>query len=164
MNPYQVGVAAEAFAAGLFAQAGCDVSIQYGANQPEYDLLVTRGKTYRKVSVKGSQDGGWALAVSYKNPDRSYHDAIELWHQSHRDPRLLYCFVQFNNIEFGQLPRVYIATARDAARFMTSSRGGHGFLAVRENYRWSRGVGGGTVDQIPPEWHMTLQRILKFWR
>jgi hypothetical protein len=42
LSPFHVGVAAEAFAAGMFAQAGYDVSVQYGANQPEYDLLVSR--------------------------------------------------------------------------------------------------------------------------
>jgi hypothetical protein len=30
-----VGVAAEAFAAAVFAQCGVDISVQYGANQPE---------------------------------------------------------------------------------------------------------------------------------
>jgi hypothetical protein len=38
---YHVGVAAEAFAAALFAQAGCDVSVQCGANQPQYDREFT---------------------------------------------------------------------------------------------------------------------------
>lgn len=37
-----IGVAAEAAAAALFARAGFDVSVQYGANQPEYDLIVAR--------------------------------------------------------------------------------------------------------------------------
>jgi hypothetical protein len=41
MRQYHVGVAAEAFAAGLFAQAGCDVLVQYGANQPLYDRINT---------------------------------------------------------------------------------------------------------------------------
>lgn len=43
MTQYHVAVAAEAFAAGLFAQAGWDVLVQYGANQPQYDLVITRG-------------------------------------------------------------------------------------------------------------------------
>lgn len=33
MNSWQVGVAAEVFAAGQFARCGYDVSVQYGANQ-----------------------------------------------------------------------------------------------------------------------------------
>ena len=55
-SSWHVGVAAEAFAAGLFARCGLDVSVQYGANQPEYDLLVVRGDAVLKVSVKGSKD------------------------------------------------------------------------------------------------------------
>jgi hypothetical protein len=42
MEAFHVGVAAEAFAAGLLAQAGCDVLVQYGANQPEYDLVAIK--------------------------------------------------------------------------------------------------------------------------
>ncbi len=38
ITSFHVGVAAEAFAAGLFARCELDVSVQYGANQPEYDL------------------------------------------------------------------------------------------------------------------------------
>ena len=39
MKTFHVGISAEAFAAALFAHAGYDVSVQYGANQPEYDLI-----------------------------------------------------------------------------------------------------------------------------
>ena len=46
MTSYHVAVAAEAFAAGLFAQAGCDISIQYGANQPEYDLIIKNNNRF----------------------------------------------------------------------------------------------------------------------
>ncbi len=45
-------LAAEAFAAAVFARCGCDVSVQYGANQPEYDLMVAKGEHVLKVSVK----------------------------------------------------------------------------------------------------------------
>jgi hypothetical protein len=38
-----LATAAEAFAAAQFARFGYDVSVQRGANQPEYDLLVTEG-------------------------------------------------------------------------------------------------------------------------
>jgi hypothetical protein len=39
-----VGVAAEAATAALFARCSLDVSVQYGANQPEDDLVVVRGE------------------------------------------------------------------------------------------------------------------------
>ena len=44
-----IGVAAEAAVAALFARSGYDVSVQYGANQPEYDLIVARGESMLKV-------------------------------------------------------------------------------------------------------------------
>lgn len=53
MNQWQVGVAAEAISAALFAMAGYDVSVQYSANQPEYDLIVSKGEKMLKVSVEG---------------------------------------------------------------------------------------------------------------
>lgn len=49
-----VSVAAEAIAAGQFARVGYDVSVQYGANQPGYDLIVSKGNNILKISVKGS--------------------------------------------------------------------------------------------------------------
>lgn len=42
-NSRHVGVSAEAYAAALFARCGYDVSVQYGANQPEYDLIAVSG-------------------------------------------------------------------------------------------------------------------------
>jgi hypothetical protein len=39
ITSWQVATAAEAFAAAQFARCGWDVSVQYGANQPEYDQV-----------------------------------------------------------------------------------------------------------------------------
>ena len=73
---WQVATAAEAFAAAQFARCGWDVSVQYGANQPEYDLVAVDGERVLKVSVKGSQDGKWGLTQSYiENAD--YHGAAD---------------------------------------------------------------------------------------
>ena len=52
LTQYHVGVSAEAFAAGMFAHAGCDVSAQYGANQPEYDLMAVRGESFEDLSER----------------------------------------------------------------------------------------------------------------
>jgi hypothetical protein len=57
-NAWQVATAAEAFAAAQFARCGWDVSVQYGANQPEYDLVAVDGARMLKISVKGSKDDG----------------------------------------------------------------------------------------------------------
>ena len=61
VSSWHIGVAAEAFVAAQFARYGIDVSVQYGANQPEYDLIAAQGDKMLKISVKGSQDGGWGL-------------------------------------------------------------------------------------------------------
>ena len=39
ISSWHVGGAAEAYAAAMFARYGYYVSVQYGANQPEYDLI-----------------------------------------------------------------------------------------------------------------------------
>jgi len=100
-SPWHIAAAAEAFAAAQFARCGFDVSMQYGADQPEYDLIVSKGDNMLKVSVKGSQDGGWgvtqgylrqATALSGKKPD--YHGAIDLWLKRHGS-RTVLCLGQF---------------------------------------------------------------------
>lgn len=52
MNSHQVSVAAESYTATLFAWAGFDISVQYGANQPEYDLVVDPMKRCLKFQLK----------------------------------------------------------------------------------------------------------------
>src|SRR5882672_4802566 len=97
ISSYHVAVAAEAFAAGFFAQAGYDVSVQYGANQPSYDLVVGRDKKLMKVSVKGSQDGGWGLVQNYKMPGVDYHQVADLWLNNQRS-EIVFCLVQFEDV------------------------------------------------------------------
>lgn len=82
MKPWHVGVAAEAFAAAQFARYTYDVSVQYGANQPEYDLIAVSGDKMLKISVKGSQDGSWGLTQSFKK-GRNYHEAVQEWLNRH---------------------------------------------------------------------------------
>ena len=93
MTSWHVGVAAEAFAAAQFARFRYDVSVQYGANQPEYDLIAASGDKMLKISVKGSQDGGWGLTQSYKK-GCDYHEAIHKWLEGHHK-KTIFCLVQF---------------------------------------------------------------------
>ena len=86
-------------AAAQFARCGWDVSVQYGANQPEYDLVVVKKTLIFKISVKGSQDGGWGLTQSYIK-DRNYHRAAELGLNKHATDTVM-CFVQFFKAELG---------------------------------------------------------------
>ena len=66
---WHVAVAAESLVASLFARTGFDASVQYGADQPEHDLMIAPGDKLAKISVKGSQDGSWGLTQKYlRNP------------------------------------------------------------------------------------------------
>lgn len=159
MKSYHVGVAAEAVAAALFARAGYDVLVQYGANQPGYDLAVARELQPAKISVKGSKDGGWVLMASDKKQGVTYHEAIDAWAGRHRDQSVIYCFVQLKDVPFDVMPRVYLATIPEVVAYMKSSCGGHGYTSLREQYKWSGGKAAGTADVIPESWRMTEQRI-----
>ena len=114
VSSWHIGVAGEAFAAAQFARYGIDVSVQYGANQPEYDLIATKGDKMLKVSVKGSQDGGWGLTQGYKK-GCDYHEAIDKWLAAH-GKKTIFCLVQFQNVADDQLPRMYLATPAEIAQ------------------------------------------------
>lgn len=158
MDPFHVAVAAEAFAAGLFAQAGCDVLVQYGANQPEYDLIATRRDRAIKVSVKGSQDGGWGLIQSFKAPDVGYHEAAERW-VARQSPAIIYCLVQFKGVALGECPRVYLATVREIADWHKASRNGLGGTILYERHSYVRGAAVNCTDCIPDEWRFSEARL-----
>jgi len=155
---WHIGIAAEAFVAAQFARCGYDVSVQYGANQPEYDLIVARGERLLKVSVKGSQDGGWGLTQSYiRNAD--YHGAIDTWLKRH-GARTVFCFVQFKEVALDQLPRFYLATPTEVATRLRESAAGRGETILYELHRWgSRAFAAHTVDEIPAHWRFTPERI-----
>ncbi len=66
VSSWYVGAAAEVHAAALFASYRYDVSVQYGANQTEYNLIAVPGDKMLKISAKGSKDGSCGLTQSYK--------------------------------------------------------------------------------------------------
>lgn len=157
-SSWHIGIAAEAFAAGLFARSGFDVSVQYGANQPEYDLMVTRGDKILKVSVKGSQDGAWGLTQSYKK-GRTYHEAIDKWLSRHGS-KTVFCLVQFKNVALYEIPRVYLALPTEIADALKTSANGRGETILYEDHEWSqKAFGFGTIDRIPEEWKFSHDRI-----
>lgn len=157
MNQWHVATAAEAIAAAQFARCGWDVSVQYGANQPEYDLVVVKKTLILKVSVKGSQDGGWGLTQSYMK-DRNYHRAADLWLAKHATDTVM-CFVQFQGVAIAQLPRVYLARPVEVAERLRAAAGGRGDTVLNENHTWSsRAQAAGTVDRIPVSWQFSSER------
>lgn len=155
---WHVGVAAEAFAAGLFARCGWDVSIQYGANQPEYDLVVVSGERLLKVSVKGSKDGSWGLTQSHLH-NADYHSAVDTWRRRHK-PRTILCFVQFKNVTLDQLPRVYVATPDEVAARLRATAGGRGDTILYEQHTWGpRAAAAGGREAIPEFWRFGPARM-----
>ena len=157
-SSWHIGIAAEAFAAAQFARYGIDVSVQYGANQPEYDLIATKGDKMLKISVKGSQDGGWGLTQKYKKPNVSYHEAIDKWLEEH-GKKTIFCLVQFKNVESDELPRMYLASPAEIAELMKASKAGNGDTILYEAHKWTRSViAAGTEDKIPEDWRFTAER------
>ena len=161
VSSWHIGVAAEAFVAAQFARYGVDVSVQYGANQPEYDLIATRGDQMLKISVKGSQDGGWGLTQNYIK-DSDYHTAISQWLEAH-GKKTVFCLVQFQNTTEDEMPRMYLATPSEIADELHKARAGKGETVLREYHVWtSRSVAAGTVDKLPEEWKLTKERVQMF--
>ena len=157
MTSWHVGVAAEAFVAAQFARMRYDVSVQYGANQPEYDLIAVSGDKMLKISVKGSQDGGWGLTQSYKK-GCDYHEAIQKWLDGHHQ-KTIFCLVQFQGTSDAELPRMYLASPAEIAKVLNASAGGRGETILYEYHKWgARAAGSGTIDRIPEEWRFTEER------
>lgn len=159
-SSWHVAVAAEAAAAALFARCGCDVSVQYGADQPEYDLVVARGPKMLKVSVKGSKDGGWGLTQSYLK-EANYHRAIDNWLARHSE-RTVFCFIQFKNVALTDMPRAYLALPSEIAKRLRDSVKGRGDTVLFENHKWGpRAQGAGTVESIPKSWQFSEELVLR---
>lgn len=165
-SSWHIGIAAEACAAALFARCGCDVSVQYGANQPEYDLIIARNNRMVKVSVKGSQDGSWGLTQTELTRiarqigrKADYHGAIDMWLRRH-GARTIFCLVQFKGVPFDQMPRVYLATPAEIGTRLKETAGGRGDSILYEHHAWTvRASGAGIIEQIPPSWRFIPERI-----
>jgi hypothetical protein len=157
VSQYHIKIAAEAFAAGLLAHAGYDVLIQYGADQPVYDLVVGKSRRLARVSVKGTQLPGWTLAAGYVR-DADYHRAADEWLQAQCDG-LLFFFVSFYEVPLGRCPDSFVATAPEVAQHLKSQRGGQGHGALSLRRQRIRGAGAGTTDTIPEAWRFSLERM-----
>lgn len=157
MTSWHVGVAAEAFAAAQFARLKYDVSVQYGANQPEYDLIAVDGEKMLKISVKGSQDGGWGLTQNFKK-GHNYQEATNEWLKRHHN-KTIFCLVQFANTSNMEMPRMYLASPQEIADALNQSAGGRGDTVLREYHKWGPTASAyGTVDKLPDEWKFTEER------
>ena len=129
-----------------------------GANQPEYDLIVAKQTRLMKVSVKGSQDGGWALTQSLlKGAD--YHGAVQKWLERH-GALTAFCLVQFKGVTLNELPRIYLASPGQIAQRLRETRKGQGDTILYESHTWGpRAIGFGTAEQIPDAWRFSGARV-----
>lgn len=158
ITSWQVATAAEAFAAAQLARCGWDVSVQYGANQPEYDLVAVGGDRMLKISVKGSQDGGWALTQSHI-ANANYQGATDAWLKKH-SKKTIFCLVQFYGVAIDALPRMYLATPTEIASWLKAAAAGRGDTILYEEHVWtSRAKAAGTIDRIPEAWRFTEKRL-----
>jgi hypothetical protein len=160
ISSHSVGVAAEAIAAAQFARCEFDVSVQYGANQPEYDLIVAREDALLKVSVKGSQDGSWGLTQGFlKKASADYHGAIELWLKRH-GLQTVFCLVQFKGVTVMEMPRIYLARPTEIAQRLRETAKGRGATILYEEHAWgARASAAGTIEQLPKHWTFSAARI-----
>lgn len=155
---WQVATAAEAFAAAQFARCGWDVSVQYGANLPEYDLVAVDGDKMLKVSVKGSRDGAWGLTQSYL-ANANYQAAADTWLAKHSN-KTIFCLVQFKDTDITVLPRMYLARPVEIAHWLKTAAAGRGDTILYERHEWaSRAQAAGTTDVIPSQWLFTEERL-----
>lgn len=165
VGAFHIGVAAEAFAAGQFARFGFDVSVQYGANQPGYDLVVSRKTGLMRVSVKGSQDGSWGLTQSFLTKGLAdYHAAIDRWLARH-PADIVFCFVQFKGVASDALPSMWLATLQEVAGRLKETAKGRGDTILYAHRPWGKSAhAAGTVDRIPDRWSFTEARAVELLR
>jgi len=159
MTKHQVDVAAESLVASLLSQTGYEVFVQYGANQPGYDLVAIRDSDNRtlRVSVKGTQLKGWVLTGGLKE-GRTYAEAADKW-CSNQGQDLVFAFVQFCEVEIGQMPEVYLARAKEIAAHVIAGKGGTGDTTLRWQHTWQSGIARGITDTPPDAWKFTQARI-----
>ena len=160
---WQIGLSAEGIAAAQFARCGFDVSIQYGADKPAHDLVVTKAGALLKVVVKGSQDGLWDLAQSYvkraaemSGKKADYHGAISLW-LDHHSSRTVCCLVQFQGVGIDELPRMYLATPKEVAQKLRETANGRGDSILYEGAAHPDAAEGR--ERLPASWRFSPQRI-----
>jgi Holliday junction resolvase-like predicted endonuclease len=159
-SSWQVSIAAESAVAMVLARSGWNVSVQYGANQPEYDLLAEQNGSVLRISVKGSQDGSWGLTQSLL-ANANYQAAADAWLARH-SARTIYAFAQFKCVSVVSAPRIYFASAAEVAERLKQTAKGRGDTILYEKKIWGgRAFAAGTVDEIPNTWVFSSERILQ---
>ncbi len=164
--PWRVTVGAEGIAAAQFARCGFDVSVQSGRDKPTYDLVVAKSGNLLKVSVKGSDDGSWALTQPYLKRvtdllgrRANFLGAIAQW-QDHLGSRAICCLVQFQDVSIDELPRIYLASPQEVAQKLRETVERLGISTLYERYEWTpAGEESGATEALPSAWAFSESRI-----
>jgi hypothetical protein len=165
-SSWPISVGAEGIAAAQFARCGFDVLIQAGHDKPWYDLAVTKGGNLLKVAVKATEDGRWCLVQSFikraahsNGRKADAHGGIDLWLDIHGS-RTIYCLVQFQGVDFNQMPRIYLATPAEIAHKMRDTTDRLGDPTLYEHYDWTSSESGYTsIEALPSSWIFSPERI-----
>jgi hypothetical protein len=134
--------------------------VQYGANQPGYDLVVSDGDNTLHLSVKGSTNGWWVLTTKDKNG--TYQEALDKW--IGQNGRFVFCLMQFSRVNVAEMPRMYIATGEEIGKELKTHWFGEIALSLTEHYAPTRGKHKGRTVTIPAGWHLTEDRIRELIR
>jgi hypothetical protein len=162
---WQLTLGSEGIAAAQFARCGLDVSVQSGRDKPWYDLVVAKAGNLLKVSVKGSDDGQWALVQSYMkraagstHGKKDFHEAIDQW-LDHLGSRAICCLIQFHGVALHQLPRIYLASPHEIAETLRVTVNRLGCSILHESYEWASATEGTLLERLPSNWAFSEQRI-----
>jgi hypothetical protein len=160
MEKHHVEIAAESYVAYLLSKYGYDVFVQYGPNQAGYDMVANKDKLSLKISVKGSQVGGWMLARRQKG--ETVKDAINNKF-SKLAKNIIFFFVEFSSHSKLPIPpRVYAAKASDVKKHLLLQRKPYGHPALCENQKLHHPK-GKFYDMIPKGWIVNQRRITELF-
>jgi hypothetical protein len=161
ITKHQVSVAAESFATASFARAGYNVFVQYGPNQPGYDLVVSHEKKVLHVSVKGSMDPkGWV--ISTKKKDMTYEASLKEWYKNNKD--WFFYLVLFKKNEIDSMPEMYITSAKELYDHLNKGFFGAPCLTLYHDYCPKQGKNKGEVQKLPSDWNFSKKRIEKYFK
>jgi len=131
------------------------VFVQYGANQPGYDLAVSDDRKTLLVSVKGSQTGGWILTSKKKSG--TYAEALDIW--TSKNSRYVFFFAQYQRVAVGNMPRAYLALGSEVSAHLRTGAWGQLALSLIEHKEPTRGKKKGQIQRVPESWRVTDQRV-----
>jgi hypothetical protein len=75
----------------------------------------------------------------------NYHDAAEKWLILHK-PGTVLCFVQFKDVQFIEIPRMYLATPAEVTARLKATAAGRGDRILYEKKMW-----GHALWQLGPQ-------------